>query len=216
MHPLHSIGHQMMYDYLLEHLGNLRYVKRFKTCVSGLNALFGVPKLWKWFHTKCIHSTPFDVWLCFGALRKPSACKRCKTCISSLNPLLWSTEVAKMVSCQMHWFYSIWPKMMFGWVLEHLRILAHVKRCKTCVWCAEVTKMISHQMHPFYSIGPQMMYDCLLEHLGKLRCVKICKTCVSGLNALFGVPKLWKWFRTKYIHSTPLDPKWSLVVFWSI
>jgi hypothetical protein len=163
-----------------------------------------------------LHSTQNEVWLCFGAYRKPSACKRCKACISSLNPLLWSTEVAKMVSRQMHWFNSIWPKMMFGCVLEHLGILGHVKRCKTCVRCAEVAKMISHQMHPLYSIGPQMMYGCLLEHLGNLQYVKRWKTCVSGLNALFGEPKFWEWFRTKCIHSTPLDPKWSLVVFWSI
>jgi hypothetical protein len=31
-----------------------------------------------------------------------------------------------------------------------------------------------------------------------------------------GEPKLRKWFRTKCINSTPLDPRWCLVVFWSI
>jgi hypothetical protein len=30
----------MMFGSVLEHLGNLRRVKRCKTCVSGLNALF--------------------------------------------------------------------------------------------------------------------------------------------------------------------------------
>jgi hypothetical protein len=35
-----SIGPQMMFACVLEHLENLRHVKRCKTCVSGLNALF--------------------------------------------------------------------------------------------------------------------------------------------------------------------------------
>jgi hypothetical protein len=168
MHPFYSSRPKMKFVCVLEHLENLRHVKDAKHVSRAWIHYFGVPKLRKWFHAKCIDCTPFD------------------------------------------------PKMMFGCVLENLGILGHVKRWKTCVRCAEVAKMISHQMHPLYSIEPQMMYGYLLEHLGNLRYVKRCKTCVSGLNALFGVPKLWKWFRTKCIHSTPLDPKWCFVVFWSI
>jgi hypothetical protein len=35
-------------------------------------------------------------------------------------------------SRQMHPFYSIGPKMMFGCLLEHLENLRHVQRYKTC------------------------------------------------------------------------------------
>jgi hypothetical protein len=37
-----------------------------------------------------------------------------------------------MVSHEMHPFDTIRPKMMFGSVLEHFKIVWHVKRCKTC------------------------------------------------------------------------------------
>jgi hypothetical protein len=56
--------------------------------------------------------------------------KICKTCGSGLNPLFWCTEVAELVSHQLHPSYSIGPKMMFGCVLEHLENLWHVKDAK--------------------------------------------------------------------------------------
>jgi stress-induced morphogen len=40
-HPFYSIGLKMMFRIVSEHFANLRHVKRCKTCVSGLNALFG-------------------------------------------------------------------------------------------------------------------------------------------------------------------------------
>jgi ribosomal protein L31 len=104
MHPFYSNGPKMMFDCLLKQLENLRYVKRCKTNVSGLNALF-----------QC-------------------------------------NDVAKMVSHQMHPFYTMGPKLMFGCLLQHLEKLRHVKRCKTCVsgmnaifLCTEVTEMVSQQ-----------------------------------------------------------------------
>jgi hypothetical protein len=64
-----------------------------------------------------------------------------------MNIIFWCTEVAEMVSQQMHAFYSIGPKVMFGCLLEQLENLWHVKRCKTRVsrlnaifWCTEVAK----------------------------------------------------------------------------
>jgi hypothetical protein len=99
MHPFYSIGPKVMFGYLLEQLENLRHVNRYKTWVSGMNALF------------------------------------------------WCTEVAKMVSHQMHVFYSIGPKVMFGCLLEHLENICDVQRWKTRVsrlnaifWCSEVAK----------------------------------------------------------------------------
>jgi hypothetical protein len=61
-----------------------------------------------------------------------------------------------------------------------------------------------------------MRIESVFQHFRYLRNVKRCKTCVSGLNALFGVPKLQIWFRNQSIHSTLFDPKWLFGVFWSI
>ena len=39
-HPFYSIGTKMMFGSVSEHFANFQHVKRCKTCVSGLNALF--------------------------------------------------------------------------------------------------------------------------------------------------------------------------------
>jgi hypothetical protein len=39
-HPLYSIRFKMWFGSVSEHFANHQYVKRCKTCVSGLNALF--------------------------------------------------------------------------------------------------------------------------------------------------------------------------------
>jgi hypothetical protein len=46
-HPFYSIRPQMMFESVSEHFHNLLHVKRCKTCVSSLIALFGLgaPKL---------------------------------------------------------------------------------------------------------------------------------------------------------------------------
>jgi hypothetical protein len=127
--------------------------------------------------------------------------KRCETWVSGLT-LFRGTEVVK------HPFYSIGPKLMFGSVSEHFAKHRHVTRCKTCVRAS---------MHYFWvpklwniSIGPKIMFGSVSEYFTNPRQVKRCKTCVRDKVHCFGVPKLWS------IHSTPLDPKWCLGVFWSI
>jgi hypothetical protein len=127
--------------------------------------------------------------------------KRCETWVSGLT-LFRGTEVVK------HPFYSIGPKLMFGSVSEHFAKHRQLTRCKTCVRAS---------MHYFWvpklwniSIGPKMMFGSVSEYFTNLRQVKRCKTCVRDWVHYFGVPKLWS------IHSTPLDPKWCLGVFWSI
>jgi hypothetical protein len=47
-----------------------------------------------------------------------------------MNALFMGTEVAKMGSHQIHAFYSLEPKMMFGSVLKHFGNLRNVKSCK--------------------------------------------------------------------------------------
>jgi hypothetical protein len=110
--------------------------------------------------------------------------------------------------------------MMFGGVSEHFANLQHKKRCNTCVSGpnalfrgTEVAKIVSYPKHPFYSTGAKMRIESVFQHFRYLRNVKRCKTCVSGLNALFGVPKLQIWFRNQRIYSTPSDPNDYLECF---
>jgi hypothetical protein len=105
-----------------EHFANLLHVKRRKTCVSGLNALFRGTKVVK---------HPFysiGTKLIFGSVSKYFAnlrhVKRWKTCVSGLNALFLGTEIAK------HPFYSIGPKMIFASVSGHFANLWHVKDAK--------------------------------------------------------------------------------------
>jgi acid stress-induced BolA-like protein IbaG/YrbA len=116
---------QMMFRIVSEHFVNIRHVKRCKTCVSGLNALFWGTEIVKYqFYS-------IGCKMMFGSASEHFAnlqhVKRCKTCVSGLNALFWGTEDVK------HPFYSIRPKIMFGIVSEHFANLRHVKRCKTCV-----------------------------------------------------------------------------------
>jgi hypothetical protein len=46
-HPFYSIGPKMMFESVSKHFANLRHVKRCKTCVLGLNALFCGPEVVK-------------------------------------------------------------------------------------------------------------------------------------------------------------------------
>jgi uncharacterized protein YuzB (UPF0349 family) len=98
-----------------------RNVKRCKTCVSGLYALFQGTEVAKHpfysIRPKMMFGSDAEH---FANLRHV---KRCKTCVSGLNALIQATEVAK------HPFYSIRPKMMFGSVSEHFANLR--QKCKT-------------------------------------------------------------------------------------
>jgi hypothetical protein len=57
----------VMFGCLLEHLENLRHVKRCKTCNWAWMQYLGLRKLRKWLRTKCIHSTPLDWKWCLAA-----------------------------------------------------------------------------------------------------------------------------------------------------
>ena len=144
----------MMFGSVLEHFGNLRQVKRCKTCGSGLNALFRGTEVVK---IVSLQMNPFYsiapkmmFWSVLEHFRTLRHVKRCKTCSSGLNAQFRGTEVAKMVSQQKHSFDSIRAKMMFGSVSEQFANLLHVKRRETCVLDlialfqgTEVAKMVS-------------------------------------------------------------------------
>ena len=46
-HPFYSIRPKTMFGSVSEHFADLRHLKRLKTCVSGLNALFPASELAK-------------------------------------------------------------------------------------------------------------------------------------------------------------------------
>ena len=120
MHRFYSMGLKIMFGSVLEQFGNLRNLRDAILVFSGLNDYFGVPKLRNWFHTKFIHWTPLDpkwCWECLGAFRKPSECKEMQYLCFGPECLFRGTEVAKMVSHQMHPLDTIRPKMML-WVFS--------------------------------------------------------------------------------------------------
>ena len=91
----------MMFGSVLEHFGNLRHVKRCKTCSSGLNALFRGTEVAKMvsqqkhsFNSIGPNMMFGSVLEHFGNLRRV---KKCKTCISGLNALFQGTVVVKKV-----------------------------------------------------------------------------------------------------------------------
>jgi hypothetical protein len=63
--------------------------------------------------------------------------------------------------------------------------------------------------HPFYSIGTKMMFGSVSEYFITFGMKKDAKLVFRARMHYFGVLKLW------IIHSTPLEPKWCLRVFWS-
>jgi acid stress-induced BolA-like protein IbaG/YrbA len=76
----------MMFGSVSDHFTNLRQVKRCKTCVSGLNALFRGTEVVKHpFYSigpKMMFGSVADH---FTNLR---LVKRCKTCVSGLNAMI--------------------------------------------------------------------------------------------------------------------------------
>jgi acid stress-induced BolA-like protein IbaG/YrbA len=83
----------MMFGSVSEHFTNLRHVKRCKSCVSGLNAMFrGIEVVKHPFYSIGPKMMFGSVSEHFTNLRQV---KRCKTCVSALNALFRGTEVVK-------------------------------------------------------------------------------------------------------------------------
>jgi exonuclease I len=83
----------MMFRSVSEHFANLRHVTRYKTCVSGLNALF-------WDNKVAKHPFyPIGTKMMLGSVPEHFAnlrhVTRYKTCVSGLNALFRGTEVVK-------------------------------------------------------------------------------------------------------------------------
>ena len=168
-----------MFESVSKHFANLQHVKRGKTCVSGINALFRCAEVAKMVSQRNQPFYPTRTQMMFESVSElfPNLrhVKWGKTCVSGLNALFRGTEVVKMVSQRNKLSYPNRPQTMFESVLEHFPNLRHVKRGKTCVsslnalfWGAEVAKMVSQWNQPFYPSRPQTIFECVSEHLANL------------------------------------------------
>jgi hypothetical protein len=130
-----------------------------------------------------------------------------------MNTLFWCTEVGKMVSHQMHPLYCFGPKIIFASVLEH----SSTFRCETMqTLCLErkciILEYRSCENHFLRNVSILIpwtyidVWECFRAFWKAFEC-KNCKTCVSSMDALFWVPEFGKWFCTKCIQCTALDPK---------
>ena len=135
--PFCPLRAQTMFESVQEHFEDLRHVKRGRTYVSGLNALYWRTKFAKMvsqrnqpFHRIRPQTIFENVQEHFEDLRHV---ERGRTCFSSLNALYWGTEVAKMVSQRNQPLHPIRSQTMVENVQEYFEGLRHVKRGRTCV-----------------------------------------------------------------------------------
>ena len=117
-----------------DHFTSHQHVKRYETCVSGLNALFRGTEVANMVSQRKhpIYSIIPKMKFCSGQdhFTNHQHVKRYETCVSGLNALFWGTEVANMVAQRKHPCYSNRPKMMCGSIWEHFTNLGHTKDAK--------------------------------------------------------------------------------------
>jgi hypothetical protein len=103
--PSYSIRPKTLFGSVLEHFANVRHVKGFKTCVSGLHPLFRGTDVAK-------HRFDYIGLKMIGSVSEHFAnlqhIERCNTCVSRLHVLFRGTEVAK------HPFFYIGQKWCLG------------------------------------------------------------------------------------------------------
>jgi 3'-phosphoadenosine 5'-phosphosulfate sulfotransferase (PAPS reductase)/FAD synthetase len=132
----------------LEHLANLRHVKRCKTGVSGLNALFR--------GTEVVKHPFYSIGpkMMFGSVSEHFAnlrhVKWCKTCVFGPECTISGYRSCK-ASILLHWTQNeVWE------CYRAFRYPSARKRCKSWVSGLNVlfrgTEVVKH---PFYSLGPK-------------------------------------------------------------
>jgi hypothetical protein len=152
----------MMFGSVSEHFFNLRHVKRCKTCVSALNALFWGTE---------VANNPFYYIRprCLGVFQRIFTnlwhVKRCKTCVWGTKCTILGTEVARQP------LYWIKTKMHYFGVSKLRSIHSTPLDPK---WCLGVFRGIEVAKHSFYPIRPKMMFGSVSRHFANLRHVKRC------------------------------------------
>ena len=201
-----------MFECVSEHFAYLPHVKRGKTCVSGLNALFQGTEVAKIVSQRNQPFSPTRPQTMFESVSEHFAnlrhVKRGKTCVSGLNALFWGTEVAKMVSQRNQPFYPTRPQMMFESVSEHFANLQHVKRGKTCISSLNalfrVSKLQKYFHNEIYNSTPLHPNDVWVfwSISQTLHMSNKAKLVFWAWMHYFRVPKLRKWFCNEINHST--------------
>jgi hypothetical protein len=176
----------MRIESVFQNFRYLRNVKRCKTCVSGLNALFWAPKLQIWFRNQNIHSTPLDPKWLFGVFWSISETLRAwlhyllppKLQRSFRNQTMHSTPMDPKSLIAFRSISETFrmkkickaPKMMIGTFLEHCANLRNVKRCEICVsGLNALFRGIEVAMHSWYFIRSKMIFGCVLDHFANHR-----------------------------------------------
>ena len=84
-----------------------------------------------------------------------------------------------------------------------------------CFWVSKLGKWFRYEIihsNPLDSRGCLRVFRSISQTFDWSNEAKLVFS--AGMHYL--IPKLRKWFRNEINHSTPLQPKWCLVVFWSI
>ena len=188
---------------------------------------FGVPKLRRWFRNEYTNSTPLNPKWCLGVLRS----------ISQTFGMWKDGELVFQawmhyfgVSKLRKWFrneYSHSTPLDRKWWLGVLRSIS-----QTFGMWKDAKLVFQARMHYFGVPKLWRWFRNEYTHsnpldpkwcLGVLRSIsqtfgmwKDAKLVFQAWMHYFGVPKLRKWFRNEYTHSTPLDRKWWLGVLRSI
>jgi hypothetical protein len=137
-----------------------------------------------------------DVWSVSEHFANLRPVKRWKTCVSSLNALFWGIEVV------MHAFYSGWPKIMVGSVLDRCANLRTQKDVKHVFWA---------WMYYFRTAKLRSIHSTTLDP-------KWCLVVFQSISLTFGTLKdamvlfrAWMHYfevsKLRCIHSTLVDPK---------
>ena len=111
------IRSQIMFESVSDDFANLQHVKRGKTCVSGINALFRCAEVAKMVSLRNQPFYPTRPQMIFVCVSKNFAniqhVKRRKTCVLGINALFRCAEVEKMVSQRNQPFYPTRSQMIF-------------------------------------------------------------------------------------------------------
>ena len=122
----------MLFESVSEHFVNIQHVKRGKTSVPGLDALFRGTKRTKMVSQWNQQFYPIKPQMMFESVSKHFVniqhVKRGKTSVPGLDALFRGTELAKMVSQQNQPFYPVRYQTIFESVSKQFANFQHVER----------------------------------------------------------------------------------------
>ena len=186
-----------MFGSVSEHFANLRHVKRCKTCVWGVNAVFRATEATKMVSQQKHPFYTIRPKTMFGSVPEHFAniqnIKWCKTCVSFLNALFRGTKIVKLVLQQNILLHQIendvWECFWAFHILSASKKMQNLCLVPECAISGNrAAKMVSQQKHPFYTSRPKAMFGSVLEHFTNLQHEKDVKLVFRVWMHYFGVP----------------------------